>query len=318
VRAWLNERLAEVWQARGPHPGLGAALSAFGIPEGVLVAHAAQGRLADSEDPWPLVDQWLRAPSSESEAKDRVGATISKTWSAIPDARRDLLRLLSRFDLTIDQATRMYQETERTKAGVTLSDADILANPYVIYEADRFSVEPVVVSTVDRGVFPADQVRAVHPLPPPSRVEEAVDPRRVRALVVDVLEQAAVEGDSLRGQGRVIQDIRDCPLDPDCPLGLDVMTVCATTLPPEIAMVSMANGEPAFQLARLHEARRVIARQVERRRNGQLLHVDADWRAVIDLQFGRPPTDDDGDEELARREKAAALESSPNHASRCS
>lgn len=309
VRAWLSERLAEVWQTRGPCPGLGAALSAFGIAEGVLLAHAAQAALGDNEDPWPLIDKWLRDPAGHPDVQKRVGATMSKTWSAISDTRRDLLRLLSRFDLTIHQATRMYQETERAKAGIILSDAEILANPYLLYEADRFSVEPVPVSAVDRGVFPADQIRNVHPLPEPSRMDEGVDPRRVRALVVDVLEDAAEAGDALRSQGRVIQDIRDRPLDPQCPLGIDVMAVCAQALPPVVATVSMANGEPAFQLERLHEARRVIARQVERRRKGAPLKVEADWRAIIEDQLGAPPADDDGDdEELARQEKAAALE----------
>ncbi|MGH9918977.1 MAG: hypothetical protein ACRD6W_08940, partial [Nitrososphaerales archaeon] len=89
VRTWLSARLAEVWQARGPCPGLGAALSAFGIPEGVLLAHAAQRKLLEDEDPWPLVDKWLRDPSSESEATARVGTTTSKTWCSIPDSRRD-------------------------------------------------------------------------------------------------------------------------------------------------------------------------------------------------------------------------------------
>ena len=36
VREWLSERLGEVWEARGPSPGLGAAFAAFGIKEGVL------------------------------------------------------------------------------------------------------------------------------------------------------------------------------------------------------------------------------------------------------------------------------------------
>ena len=308
ARSWLSARLAEVWEARGPCPGLGAALSAFGIPEGVLLAHAVQRRLPENEDPWPLVDQWMRDPSKDPEAKARIGPTMAKAWSAIPEKRRELLRLLSRFDLTIDQATRMYQETERSKASIALSDADIVSNPYVVYEADRYSLEPVAVSTIDRGVFPADQIRVKHPLPLPSRVDEAVDPRRVRSLVIDVLESAATTGDSLRPQGRVIQDIRDQPLDPECPLGLDVMSVCADALPPEVVTVAMADGEPAYQLARLHEARRVIARQVERRRKGAPLKVDADWRAIIDEQLGPMPADDDGDEELARQEKAAALE----------
>ena len=50
VREWLSDRLAEVWQARGPCPGLGAALTAFGIGEGSPagardpVAHRRQRR----------------------------------------------------------------------------------------------------------------------------------------------------------------------------------------------------------------------------------------------------------------------------------
>jgi len=308
VREWLGDRVAEVWEARGPCPGLGTALAAFGIPEGVLLAYAAQSRLGDNEDPWPLVDQWLRDPSSEPEAVTRVSPTMSKAWNLISHERRSLLRLLSRFDLTVDQAARLYQETERAKAGIQLSDADLLANPYLIYERDRFGIEPVAVGAIDRGVFPADRVRVAHPLLEPSRVDDPVDPRRVRALAIDVLEEAADSGDSIRAQGRVIQDIRDQPLQPGCPISLDVMAVCAEALPPEIVTVEMAGGDPAYQLSRLSQARQVIARQVNRRRNGARLPVDADWRSVIDDQLGPIPADDDGEEELARQEKAAALE----------
>ena len=49
------------------------------------------------------------------------------------------LRLLSRFDLTTDQATCFYQPTERSKAGLHISDAELLANPYLIYELSRLS-----------------------------------------------------------------------------------------------------------------------------------------------------------------------------------
>lgn len=308
VRQWLSERIAEVWQARGPCPGLGAALTAFGLPEGVLVAFAAQNRLADNEDPWPLVDKWLRDPSSDAEISGRIGPTMSKAWSATSDERRNLLRLLSRFDLTIDQTTRLYQETERAKAKIELSDSELLANPYLIYEADRFGLEPVAVGTVDRGVFPDDRVRLAHPLSPPSLVAESVDPRRVRALSIDVLERAAGDGHSLLSRSHVIQDIREQPLDPECPLGLDVIAVCADALPPEVVTVAMGDGEPAYQLARFASARQTIARQVSRRLKGARLPITASWREVIDDQLGAYPVDDDGDEELARQEKAAALE----------
>jgi hypothetical protein len=309
ARKWLSARLAEVWQARGPYPGLGAALTAFGIGEGVLLAYAIQSATGDNHDPWLLADRWLRAPSSEPDAADRVSPVLSRAWASLDDRRRALLRLLSRFDLTIDQAIRFYQPTERDKAGLDMSDEDLLANPYLIYENSRLLPDPVGVRTIDHGVFPEDRIRAAHPLRAPSAVDDVVDPRRVRALIVNVLEGAAEAGDTLRSQARVIQEIRDQPLQPACPVSLDIMGVCAEALPPEAETTAMADGSPAYQLARLADARRQIARQVTRRRGAAALKVTADWRHVIDqaLSSGTSP-DDDEEEELARQEKAAALE----------
>lgn len=308
AREWLNARVAEVWQARGPYPGLGAALTAFGIKEGVLLAHAIQSQARDNDDPWQLADRWLRAPSAAAEAGSHVSTVMSRTWAALDDRRRALLRLLSRFDLTIDQATLFYQPTERDKARLRLSDEDLLANPYLVYEHSRLSPDPVGVQTIDHGVFPEDRIRMAHPLAPPSAVDDAVDPRRVRALIVDVLEDAAEAGDTLRSQARVIQEIRDQPLQPACPVSLDIMGVCAEALPPEVETTAMADGSAAYQLARLGAARRRIIREVTRRRGAAPLKVSADWRHVIDEALNSSATPDDQEEELARQEKAAALE----------
>ena len=91
VREWLSARLAEVWQARGPYPGLGAALTAFGIGEGTLLAHAIQSRISDNDDPWLLADRWLRNPSSDQEASARVSPVMSKAWASLDAQRRALL-----------------------------------------------------------------------------------------------------------------------------------------------------------------------------------------------------------------------------------
>ena len=297
-----------MWQARGPCPGLGAALTAFGVSEGTLLAHAIQSRISHNDDPWLLADRWLRNPSSDREASARVSPVISKAWGSLDAQRRALLVLLSRFDLTIDQATRFYQPTERDKAGIGISDDELLANPYLIYERSRLSPNPVGVRVIDHGVLPEDRVLASHPLPAPTAVDDVVDPRRVRALVLSVLEDAAEDGDTLRSQARVIQEIRDQPLQPGCPISPDIMGVVAEALPPEVATTTMADGSAAYQLARLAEARRLITRQVTRRRGAARLPVTADWRRVIDEALGGTSPADDAEEELARREKAAALE----------
>lgn len=72
------------------------------------------------------------------------------------------------------------------------------------------SNDHVSVTVVDRGAFPDDIVRSAHP-PPKSAIDDPVDRRRFRALIVDRLESAANEGDTLRPLDRVIQDVRDLP-----------------------------------------------------------------------------------------------------------
>jgi len=65
----------------------------------------------------------------------------------------------SRFQFSREQATCLYVKEERTKAGITSSDRDILANPYLLYEITRLRADAISVWTVDRGVFPEEVIR---------------------------------------------------------------------------------------------------------------------------------------------------------------
>ena len=233
---------------------------------------------------------------------------MAKAWGSLHAQRRALLQLLSRFDLTIEQATRFYQPTERDKAGIGVSDAELVANPYLIYERSRCPPIRSASGSSTTASCPKTRFRASHPLPAPTAVDDVVDPRRVRALVLSVLEDATEEGDTLRSQARVVQEIRDQPLQPGCPVSPDIMGVVAEALAPEVETATMADGSAAYQLARLADARRLIARQVTRRRGAARLPVTADWRRVIDDAIGGTSPAGDDEEELARRKKAAALE----------
>ena len=79
----------------------------------------------------------------------------------------------------------------------------LLSSPilYLLYEHDRASVEPVSVLTIDRGMLPDRAVLEVHPLPDRSQLEDKVDVRRVRALLVAALERGAEQGHTLMPRG---------------------------------------------------------------------------------------------------------------------
>jgi len=78
-----------------------------------------------------------------------------------------------------------------------LRDADILENPYRIYEEDRLQSDPIAFATIDRGMFPPEDLRKTFPIKGPSRVHEAIDGRRVRAVMTQALEEAAADGHTL-------------------------------------------------------------------------------------------------------------------------
>jgi len=307
---WIDHRLGELWTARGPCPGLAAALSAFGLDHGAFVARAIAEKAGDNEDPWPLVDVMFDDPLSilPKQLAKVVGKTLRDAWKHLPEDRRALLQLLSRFEISREQATMLYVQEKRAKGLPSCSDADILNNPYLLYQLTRITEDPISVWTVDRGVFPEEVVRSKHPLPEQSALDSGTDARRIRALSVNVLEKMAGQGHTLWPQANVITDIRDLPLKPLCEVTGDTMAVAKDDFGDDIVEIAMANEAPALQLGRLAEAAQTIRTTVQKRIQGKRLKVDADWRKCLDdhlLERGGEKTDEE--EEKAREEKTAAL-----------
>jgi hypothetical protein len=140
---------------RGPCPGLGAALCAYGIELGTFVAREIAAQVGDNEDPWPLIDQMFQKPQAylpKILAKE-ISTLLQKAWQRMPEERKAFLKLLSRFEITPEQAKMLFVQQERKKADIVCSDNEILKNPYLIFEKTINSALPVSVWTVDRGVF---------------------------------------------------------------------------------------------------------------------------------------------------------------------
>jgi hypothetical protein len=305
---WIDRRVGELWKMRGPCPGLGAALTAFGIELGTFAAREIASKLKENENPWPMVDQVFKNPTEHlsKELASKFGKTICATWARLHKERKSLLTLLSRFEITPDQATTLYVEEKRNKAGVDCSDADIIKNPYLIYERTRLSDDPVSIWTVDRGVFPDPVIRTAHPLPAPSLVDEGVDSRRVRALAVNVLEETASAGSTLLQRDALVMEIRELEIKPECPVNKDILAVAEEDFAPEISKCHLADSTPAYQLSRIEAFGDVIRMSIEKRIKGARLEVKANWRALLDAALKVEGTTDEM-EDLARQEKTAAL-----------
>ena len=305
---WTQERLGELWKLRGAFPGLGSALAALGVDHANLLAFQITDGLSERDDPWPAVQAALDDPASIGpEWEGRIGPTIARKLARLPDERRALLHLLARFDLSREQATRFYVAEERAKVGISVDDSALLQNPYLIYEEDRISPDPIPVTVIDRGSYPRSGVPSNLSIPEPAAMVEPQDSRRVRALMVSVLESSAEVGHTLLPQDELVTAVREMPIDPPCPIDGDLLSVISDDLEPAIRPADMFDGSPGYQLDRLVAARVQISTEVKKRRRTKKRHtVNADWGAVLDDLLGDPDPADES-EARAREEKAAAL-----------
>jgi energy-coupling factor transporter ATP-binding protein EcfA2 len=308
---WIDKELNRLWQVRGAFPGLGAALHAFGVPHGNLLAWHLVARSEKAVDPWPLLTAAFNDPASLPDyIRDGIGITQQQKWQKLKDERKALLMLLARFNLSNQQALRWYQPTDREKAGIILTDTEILANPYQIYEVDRLQQDAIAFAVIDRGLFPPEAIRKDFPVPAPSHVHEGIDKRRVRAVMIQTLEEASKEGHTLLPTNWLIQRVRARPMKPECLLDADTLPIIENHLLPLIATVEMANSDMAFQLDRYAETSKIINEVVAKRKKGNPNEGEFDWEALVDYAIDgeNRKTNLTKDDLKARKEKAAALE----------
>ncbi|QND52121.1 AAA family ATPase [Phyllobacterium sp. 628] len=290
---WLNTQIGLAWTDRGAFPGLGSALEALGMRLGTALSLEllATGAIASDADPWPLADALLRgieAPPQEAYVADLEA--VQATWINLGEERRALLKLLSRFSLTPAQALRWFDPAKRRPAVTSaVTDEGILANPYRISELDLGDAKdaPVSVGTIDRGVLPDATIAAKHPLPEPSRIASANDPRRFRAAIVAVLRRAADSGDALLSATEALDRVATIELAHPCLIGTDWPAANAVGLAGVVEIVEVSGGEAnrtpisALQLSDLKSREDRLRSLLSKRAARAAPTILADWKALL-------------------------------------
>ena len=313
---WIDRELGRLWTKRGPFPGIGAVLSATGLGMGNFIAREVSEQAGDDASPWDAWFSVLNDPAANlpPELAYHVDGTVAATWQRMPTDRRTYLELLSRIDLSFDQARLLATPEERGPVGVPADDAAIIANPYLLYESTRLTANPVPIGLVDRGVFQSHSKLGKFPVPEPTRIATLVDKRRLRALVIRNLEDAAVTGHTLLPREDIVVNLRrgdEADGDPELLVTADHLKVAEDDVfAGEVRVVEMSDGKPAYQLERLRQAGSLIRRTVEQRMSGKRYNVKADWRAELDRELGS--SGEDEEENKAREEKARALDEIAN------
>ena len=306
---WAKQRLKEVWHDRGPFPGLGSMLSAVGFARGEVIAKEIKAYVDDLSQYESVVEKVFKEPDKFFTQK--VLSTLRRTeldnFLYLPKGRKQLFWLLSRMSLTVEQATYAYHPENRKKIGFFSSDAEIIKNPYILYEQTRRSAfETIIpVKKIDMAVYPPEEIRNSNPVKAPSALDSCNDKRRVRAYVISILEYCALNGHTVYPVNKLIEDINSLPIEPACQVTNDIINGFAGFLKEELKAIDCTNGEKAYQLNRLFEVDEVIRSSINKRLKGARHEIHEDWRKIVDNAFeGQPKAEF---EERARTEKAAIL-----------
>lgn len=290
---WLNQQLDLAWKDRGAFPGTGALLEALGMRLGtaLFMELRATGVLRPHDDPWPVLKEVFkgkRKPPDAAFAPDI--AAVAPTILALAPDRRTLLHLLSRFDLTPEQARRIWDESPR-RHGFTVqtSDEEIVANPYLIAERDLGGGEDASVSLqdIDRGLLPDKAIGDAPRALAPSGVSSPMDPRRVRCALVSVLRDAATAGDSLLSLEETFDRLKTLGEDNPIVVSTDWIEGNKAFIEQTIGRLAVAKSAfagknvPALQLIEFKQREEKLAKILRARCARDISPPKVDWKKLI-------------------------------------
>lgn len=314
VLSWLNDQLSYVWKDRGPFPGLGAVLTAFGIPAGCVIAKGIKDAFPDDADVWKHINTVFDNPSKYLSPllASQINKTIRDAWNHLPLARKNYIKLLSRVSLTTDQAKAVFNETNRSRAGINNYDeGEVIKNPYLLYEKTRERAEHIriPIKKVDLAFFPVEYITDVCPIELPSAMDSDIDKRRVRALLISELEKAADQGHTLMPMIQMIRSIQDLVIEPKCNITDDIIVSMNDFFSQEIEIKQDVQGKDYYKLFRYTDIDKLIYKKVTKRFESTNRNVvNVDWVKRVNEECDKFPQNPDTDKERrARQEKAAAL-----------
>lgn len=318
--AWVEAQIERLWQLRGPTPGLGAVLGHLGVERPHVAARAVVTACADDADPWEYLSVGFTNRAHFSAAVQGVlGPSIGRIWNGQDQETQAALRLLSAMDISQVHVTALMEgDTE-----VPLTIEELLENPYWASVCTYGGAEHVPFTTVDRACFPPAHVTWQTPLPETARMDDNLDRRRIEALLVDVLEGRAVQGDTLLPQGEALDLSSSYELTQPPQLsatvlkglGLDHSSLQKMQDAGEwspLLGVDLADGTAALKCLRHDDISYVIRAWVNEQRSkpdhGQLLAARKLLDRSLDENVPMSPTSEvDATEGRARAEKAAGL-----------
>ncbi|MDR1769409.1 MAG: AAA family ATPase [Hungatella sp.] len=334
---WCQAQLQKTWVDRGAYPGLGAVLSALGVPFGFDVALALRIKYSD-DMLWDNLVKGLEnlsvlLPKEQKGILREFTLTQREDIADIIEERQSYLELLSRITLTLPQAQLLLDDNTRFARWLCnyadqltdihskdISD-EIVANPYLLYEK-TYQLESkyqIGISKIDLAMFPPKFVVERFFSSDEDHISEPDDKRRLRAIIVSVLEREAANGSSLMLAGDVVEAVGKFRSDvPNIEPKMRLQNIQSkrrkaffdelfSQFPIKVIPESGdEREETAIQLVRLQKVNGIIRLFVNDRIDGSI-NIQDNWSDLLATVLGKEQQSEEEREKAARDEKVVAI-----------
>ncbi len=309
---WLNRMLAETWRERGRYPGLGSVLEHLGARRGTTYQLKVLSPMSKTNDPRAHIIRILDSKENPEAEFKRDLLVARASWADLNLPRKGLLKVLSTFELSKLQVSRVANSDSRREAGMEVTDQDIIDNPYIMSELDNGSEgsHGIGFEQIDHGMIPpSDLPEEWEDVP----IVSPNDKRRVRALLCDVLAASAERGDTVLSlQEAVSSARRRLPSERGCNPDPEIILEGQEFYKQRIDLTKSESGRW------LTSSRRIRGMELEVRQILQQLarsplrpKGNTDWEKELERKLGAVGFSRLGAdiEAQARKEKSAALTS---------
>ncbi len=209
---WIDKQIGKVKESMGPFPSFANALLALGFQYGNLLEEdlRTEFEMKPKDNVWEYWESVINGNINIGQKPYKSELPIFRdTWLNESVERKELIMLLSRFDLSAIQIKNWYDNAKRRYLGYKVTDEEILLNPYRISEEDESDINNYAISVeaIDNGIFIDKAIQGDFIPPILYAIDSPLDKRRIRALSVSILKKEALNGDTLLSVNEITEQL---------------------------------------------------------------------------------------------------------------
>lgn len=276
---WIDDKIAQVKSLIGPFPSFAEGLRALGFNYAYLIEQDLRngGHCGVKDNPWEAFVKMMNGDIKITNAVYNAELPkYRKTWMSIPEDAKQVLELLSRFELEADTMKSWYNDPDWYD--------ELISNPYTLSELDNVTPE-----MIDLGVIADAKIQGQYMPKDPSCIHSEIDERRIRAYVVHKLNAQSHEGDTLLSINELNNYLNDILAKDDSELPVNYLKTFEEFMSERLCFIN----DSAVQLEDFNVMERYLREIFKARAQKRVrMPLSEDWRSKVKSVAGYNPNDE--------------------------